>query len=171
MKKIFTTAVIAFVSAIAPLALAGDNTRQAAIAERGKDVMPVSLAATTHIFTKTSKGGLQRVVAKNLADIDQAQLVRRHLQELQQQFLKGDYSSPSHIHGKNMPGLRELRFARKGEIALGYQEVGGGAELSYGTHNPALVAALHKWFDAQLSDHGADATEGHHPHHRATSKR
>jgi hypothetical protein len=28
-----------------------------------------------------------------------------------------------------------------------------------------LVGALHKWFDAQLSDHGADAMEGHHHDH------
>lgn len=35
-----------------------------------------------------------------------------------------------------------------------------GAELDYKTTDPKLVAALHKWFDAQLSDHGSDAMEG-----------
>ncbi|WP_221179057.1 hypothetical protein [Pseudomonas brassicacearum] len=38
--------------------------RQAEVADHGKDVMPFSLAATTHIFTKTAEGGIQQVVAK-----------------------------------------------------------------------------------------------------------
>ena len=32
-----------------------------------------------------------------------------------------------------------------------------------------LVAALHQWFDAQLSDHGKDAVQGH-AHHDGTMK-
>jgi hypothetical protein len=33
------------------------------------------------------------------------------------------------------------------------------------------VAALHQWFDAQLSDHGADAMAGHmHHDHGVMSK-
>jgi hypothetical protein len=28
------------------------------------------------------------------------------------------------------------------------------------TSDPVLVAAIHKWFDAQVSDHGKDAIEG-----------
>ena len=39
-----------------------------------------------------------------------------------------------------------------------------GAELTYRTADPKLVAALHKWFNAQLSDHGADAMAGHQHH-------
>ena len=64
----------------------------------------------------------------------------------------------------NLPGLGALRLAKNGEVAIDYQDVDGGAELVYRVSNPVLVDALHKWFDAQLSDHGADAIEGH-PHH------
>ena len=38
-----------------------DAQRQAEVAGRGKDVMPFSLAATTHVFTKTAEGGIQPV--------------------------------------------------------------------------------------------------------------
>jgi len=38
-----------------------------------------------------------------------------------------------------------------------YRELADGAEIDYVAHTPALIAALHAWFDAQLSDHGHDA--------------
>ena len=88
------------------LAAAGqDAQRQSLVANRGVDVMPFRLEATTHVFTKTAHGGIQRVVAKDAADTQQISLVREHLHAIQAQFLKGDFSAPSHIHGMEMPGL------------------------------------------------------------------
>jgi len=61
-----------------------------------------------------------------------------------------------------MPGLADLKNAKPGQISIVYQNVEGGAELIYKTSDASLVTALlHKWFDAQLSDHGNDAMEGH----------
>jgi hypothetical protein len=138
--------------------------RQAEVAERGKEVMPFSLAATTHIFTKTAQGGVQQVVVKRAGDAEQVTLTRQHLQEIRAQFLQGDYSGPSRIHGQDMPGLAELKAAAPGQIAIAYKDIAGGAELAYTTTHPALVAALHRWFDAQLADHGKDAMAGHRGH-------
>lgn len=144
--------------------------RQAEVSGRGKDVMPFSLAATTHIFTKTAEGGVQQVVVKNPADAAQEKMIRQHLQELRVQFLKGDYSGPSHIHGQSMPGLADLKAAKPGQIAIAYKDIEGGAQLTYNTSEANLVAALHKWFSAQLSDHGKDAMEGHVSHGDAMKK-
>lgn len=138
--------------------------RQADVAKRGKEVMPFSLAATTHVFTKTAQGGVQQVVVKKAGDAEQVRLTRLHLQEIRAQFLKGDYSAPTRIHGQDMPGLAELKAAAPGQIAITYKDIQGGAELAYTTANPTLVAALHRWFDAQLADHGKDATAGHGGH-------
>ena len=126
--------------------------------------MPFSLKATTHIFTKTGDGGIQRVVAKSATDTEQIKLVREHLRDIQEQFLKGEFSGPTHIHGAGMPGLAELEAAKPGQLAIDYKDVDAGAELSYRTANARLVLALHRWFDAQLSDHGADEMAGHHHH-------
>lgn len=63
-----------------------------------------------------------------------------------------------------MPGLADLRAAKPGQIAIDYKDVKGGGQLTYKTGDPTLVAALHKWFDAQLADHGKDAMEGHANH-------
>lgn len=138
--------------------------RQAEVSDRGKDVMPFKLSATTHVFTKSSNGGTQQVIAKLRTDADQVHLIRQHLQDIRGQFLKGDFSGPTHIHGQEMPGLAELKASKPGQIAIDYREVEGGAELNYQTTEPALATALHKWFDAQLSDHGKDAMAGHVHH-------
>jgi hypothetical protein len=120
-------------------------SRQQDVAGRGKDVMPFNLAGT------------QQVVVRRAADREQIDLARSHLREIREQFLKGDFSGPSHIHGQEMPGLAELKASRPGQIAIAYKDVRGGGQLSYTTRDAQLVTALHKWFDAQLSDHGKDA--------------
>jgi hypothetical protein len=67
-----------------------------------------------------------------------------------------------------MPGLAELRAAPLGRIAMTYRELPAGAEIVYTTADPALVTALHRWFAAQLTDHGHDAVAGddHAKHQR-----
>lgn len=141
-----------------------DAQRQAEVSQLGKDVMPFSLAATTHFFAKSETGGTQQVVAKGAGDEAQIKLIRQHLQDIQAQFLKGDFTGPTHIHRLAMPGLAELKAAKPGQIAIDYKDIKDGAELTYKTSDSKMVSALHKWFDAQLSDHGKDAMEGH-PHH------
>ena len=175
MKKLvlsLTTACL--LSGTGLSAVAADAQRQAEVAKLGTDVMPFSLKATTHIFTKTAEGGVQRVVAKNKSATDarQVKLVREHLREIRAEFLKGDFSGPTHIHGAEMPGLAELKAAKPGQVAIDYRDVTAGAELTYRTADAKLVAALHQWFDAQLSDHGADAMSGHvhHDNHDAMTK-
>lgn len=140
--------------------VADSGVRQKEIAQRGADVMPFSLAATTHVFTKTADGGIQQVVTKR-NDPKQAALIREHLAMIAQQFAAGDFEGPEHIHGKTMPGLDALRAAKPGELSIAYRDLPNGGEITYRTVQPRLVAALHQWFDAQLSDHGHDAMEGH----------
>jgi len=151
-------------------AAAADADRHAEVARRGAEVMPFDLKATTHVFTKTADGGTQRVVAKS-DDPRQVALVRSHLREIRAQFLKGDLSGPAHIHGDDMPGLAALKDALPGQVAIGYRDVARGAELRYTTRDHRRVEALHAWFDAQVSDHGADAMAGHAHHHEGMPAR
>lgn len=165
MIDLFRRTALAVLILLPLLSCAADSKRQAEVGRLGADVMPFSLKATTHIFTKTAEGGIQRVVAKSMTDTPQVTYVREHLHEIQAQFLKGDFSGQTQIHGSEMPGLTELKTAKPGQIAISYQDVVGGAELRFSTTNVRLVEALHTtWFDAQLSDHGADAMAGHHHH-------
>ena len=135
--------------------------RQTEVAERGVDVMPFNLHDTSHHFIKNAEGGIQQVVASVSGDDHQVQLVRTHLKEIQEQFLQGDFSGPAHIHGNDMPGLQELQQSEPGEIIITFKEIDSGAELNYVTLNAELVDAIHTWFDAQVSDHGKDASHHH----------
>ncbi len=162
MKNIALFVLTIIVICLAPnFSFAADKTRQGAVAERDVDVMPFDLKATTHIFTKRRIGGIQQVVVKNAGDATQIGLIREHLKKIAAQFSKGDFSGPTHLHGAEMPGLAELKGAQRAEIEIQNRELKTGAEIIYMTQNPKLVAALHKWFDAQLADHGNDAMVGH----------
>jgi hypothetical protein len=151
--------------------MAEDTARQRAVAETGGTVMPFSLQATTHVFTKTPSGGTEQVVAKNAKDADQVRLTREHLASVAKAFAAGDYSSPEQIHGKDMPGLSALKRAKRSEIKVTYAAIESGGQITFMASDPSLVQALHEWFDAQLSDHGHDAMQGHHHMSMGDSKK
>ncbi|MEO6986654.1 MAG: aspartate carbamoyltransferase, partial [Paralcaligenes sp.] len=136
----------------ASVASTADSSRQAEVSARGAEVMPFDLNATTHLFTKTSNGGVQQVVARNPKNRTQIKLIREHLHDIADQFGKRNFSAPTHIHGTEMPGLAQLKKAKPGEISIHYKDLSNGGEVQYSTANVSLVSALHRWFDAQLSD-------------------
>jgi hypothetical protein len=53
--------------------------------------------------------------------------------------------------------VKELA-ASAGRIRIDYQPLPNGAQIVFSTDELRLITALHRWFGAQLSDHGADAT-------------
>jgi hypothetical protein len=130
--------------------------RRAAVAARGAEVMPFDLAKTRHGFADLPDGGLQTVTAMDPADTLQARLVREHLQLEAAKFLRGEFADPMAIHGHAMPGVAELRQSA-GKIRVAFAAIPAGATIRYTTGDPALVAALHRWFAAQRADHGGGA--------------
>ncbi|MFE3448657.1 hypothetical protein ACFXJ8_06930 [Nonomuraea sp. NPDC059194] len=160
-------AVIGAASA-AGYALGGQNgqneaqalaARQAEITARSRQVMPFDLERTTHRFTKSATGGLQTVTADDPADAQQVTLIREHLTKEAAGFSKGDYGDPASIHGGEMPGLRGLEQGHT-RIDIRYAEAPTGAQITYTSSDPALIKALHAWFDAQVTDHGQHAEHG-----------
>jgi hypothetical protein len=135
----------------------GQTQRQRDVRDKGAQVMPFALDKTIHSFDKTAHGGVQRVLVRGDAP-DQLAMIRAHLREIADSFAKRDFSKPAHIHGSDMPGLTEMRAAQPGELDVTYRDLDDGAEIDYVGHTPDLVTAVHHWFDAQLSDHGRDAT-------------
>ncbi|RUW60688.1 aspartate carbamoyltransferase [Mesorhizobium sp. M7A.F.Ca.US.008.03.1.1] len=121
----------------------------------GAAVMPFDLARSMHVFTPLSDGGTQAVTSRD-GDPAQVELIRAHLRKEADAFARGDYADPSSIHGSAMPGLAELR-AGAGRIGVTFATIPAGAHLRFTASDPALVAALHRWFEAQVRDHGADA--------------
>lgn len=161
MNRKLLSMVTASLIVLALPSIAGETTRQQSVAERGSKVMPFSLEATTHVFTKTPVGGFQEVVAKASKDADQVRLTREHLSAVAKKFAAGDFSAPEKIHGQDMPGLSALKQAKRSDIKVTYTPIDAGGKITFASSDPSLVHALHAWFDAQLSDHGHDAMSGH----------
>lgn len=134
-------------------------TRQDEVAERGAEVMPFDLDATTHRFVPLADGLEQIVVADDPADSQQVVLIREHLEAEQRRFQRGNFADPAHIHGSDMPGLATLQ-ARAADIEIAFREIPDGGRLLFTTSEPQLVETLHEWGRAQVSDHGAHAEHG-----------
>jgi hypothetical protein len=133
--------------------------RQQEVAERGADVMPFDLDATTHRFEPVTDGLVQTVRADDLTDTEQIGLIRGHLEEEAERFAAGDYGDPTTIHGEDMPGLAELE-AGASDIAITYEPTPEGGRITYVTDDATLVDALHSWGEAQVTDHGSHAEDG-----------
>jgi hypothetical protein len=132
-------------------------SNQATVHDMGGQVMPFDLSRTTHIFEMTDSGGIQQVIAKDPNDTEQIALIQQHLQHEATLFGAGDFSDPMALHGADMPGIKDLRAAA-GQVKVEYSALPNGAQIAFTTEGIHLITALHRWFGAQLSDHGVDAT-------------
>ncbi len=122
------------------------------VAARGAKVMPFDLTKTHHKFEKAPDGGLQTVTVQDPADSAQIGLIRQHLAHEAARFTAGDFSDPKAIHGADMPGLAALTKGA-GQIWVAFTPLPDGGNIRYTARDPALVQALHLWFDAQMTDH------------------
>ena len=133
------------------------SSHQTKVHHMGSQVMPFDLSKTQHIFQMTESGGIQQVIVRDSNDAEQVALIRQHLQHEAMRFSAGDFSDPTALHGADMPGVRELS-AGSAQIKVEYSGLPNGAQLVFSTQDLHLITAIHRWFGAQLSDHGADAT-------------
>ena len=123
----------------------------------GHEVMPFDLARTLHIFQMTEDGGIQQVVMREgVADAEQVELIQHHLMMEAAAFRKGDFTDPAQLHGATMPGLKELQSGAA-RIRITYRPLPDGAEIRFKSSDIRLITAIHRWFGAQLSEHGGDA--------------
>lgn len=137
----------------------GDSERQEEVADRGSRVMSFDLDATTHVFEERADGGVQTVVADDPEDSAEIAEIRRHLRAEVEAFARGDFRDPAEVHGGRMPGLQELE-AGADRLEIAYDDVPNGGRITYVARDEELVAALHTWFEAQVSDHGPHAEAG-----------
>ena len=130
--------------------------RQQMIHSMSHMVMPFDMNKVTHYFIKTNSGGILRIKAKDPTDTLQISLIRKHLHKERNLFSEADKKDPKTLHGMHMPGLKTLSES-KGKFTVDYKQLQDGAKLTFASKAPAVIDALHVWFDAQLRDHGSDA--------------
>jgi hypothetical protein len=130
-----------------------------AMAARAQQVMPFDLNRTSHTFTKTADGGEQTVVVNDPADTSDLELIRSHLSAEAEQFRSGNYEDPAKIHGMNMPGVKQLADGAA-QVTVVFAPLPNGAQITYSSTDPALISALHAWFDRQSTDHSMPGMGG-----------
>lgn len=177
LHKTASTLLLTALAAAAYAQAPASSERLDEVAERGSHVMPFHLEKTRHIFNKTEHGGIQQVIAKDAGDSEQIGLIRKHLADISERFNQGDFSKQRRIHGDDMPGLAELSSHYR-NVRFAYRELPNGAEIEFSAEDPALVDAIHRYFNAQLSDHARHVAGGqpmkceHKPHeHRHMHRR
>ena len=141
---------------LAATPISAQTTRQQHVHQMSHRVMPFDMSKTVHVFKMTEYGGVQRVVTREAKWHDQIALIQQHLQHEAERFQQGDYSDPEELHGADMPGLKELEEGAS-RIKVSYAALPNGAEIRFETSDLHLLTAIHRWFGAQLSEHGADA--------------
>ncbi|HEY4718895.1 MAG TPA: hypothetical protein VIH14_07770 [Anaerolineales bacterium] len=133
------------------------TVQQAMVHDMGSQVMPFDLSLTTHIFEMTESGGIQQVIADDPNNSAQIGLIQQHIRHEAMRFSQGDFSDPTSLHGDDMPGVQDLA-AGAAQITVEYTALPNGAQITFTTQDLPLITAIHRWFGAQLSDHGSDAT-------------
>lgn len=132
------------------------QTQQQHVHDMSHGVMPFDVGKTVHIFKMMESGGVEQVIAKDKTYADQVVLIQRHLRKEADRFQRGDYSDPATLHGASMPGLGDLQLGAR-RVKVSYADLSDGAQITFKTSDPHLLTAIHRWFGAQLSEHGADA--------------
>jgi hypothetical protein len=119
-------------------------------------VMPFDMNKVTHYFIKNDNGGVLMIRAKYPEDSTQIPLIKEHLNKEKNLFSEGDFNDPKSLHGTDMPGVKTLSES-KGKFNIEYKTLSDGAKLIFDSKDSTVINAIHKWFDAQLKDHGSDA--------------
>jgi len=132
------------------------ETQQEQVHRMSHHVMPFDMAKTVHVFKMTESGGVERVLVRDPQDREQLALIRQHLRHEADKFQHGDYSDPAHLHGNDMSGLAEIQ-ANTVHIKITYRDLSGGGQITFETKDLHTLTAIHRWFGAQLSEHGHDA--------------
>jgi len=158
---VLVSVLITILGTVAVIYLAGwlvppQANRQDTVHNMGSNVMPFDLSQTTHIFEMTENGGIQQVIVKDPNDSAQIALIQQHIQHEVMLFSGGDFSDPMSLHGSEMLGVQELS-AGAAQIKVEYTALPNGAQITFTTQDLNLITAIHRWFGAQLSDHGSDA--------------
>ena len=156
-RPLATARRLAGAALLALSTLAGAQTVQEHVHGHGHDVMPFDLGKTLHVFRMTEDGGTQQVVTRGEdSDPQQVHMIQHHLMMEAAEFQKGNFADPSHLHGAGMPGLREMKEGAV-RMQITYRALPNGAEIRFQAKGIEQITAIHRWFGAQLSEHGADA--------------
>lgn len=131
-------------------AIGAPRAHPPAPAQQAAPALPYNDSNSSQAFQKNQSGGIQQLVANDPKDTALIAAIRAQLEAEADRFGQGDYSGIVKVSGKDIPAGQYLS-AKAGQIGIIYRNVPAGAAIDYQGRDAAAVAAIHDWFDAQLS--------------------
>ncbi len=152
-----------------------DSTRKAGesglrgVLKRGARVMGVDQTKSAHEFDLLPDGARIRLLMAAAEETDSIGVskIRAHLRSIARAFSRGDFSSPSIVHRRVVPGT-SVMAAKRRLITYRVSDLPRGGEVWIITHDSTAMAAIKQFIDFQRADHragGIDSTvhQMHHP--------
>jgi len=130
---------------------ASDDSSFAAVQERGGMAMGVDQYTSSHVFDTTPDGGRISLQRNSDDSLGIAQ-IRTHMKLIQHSFEAGDFSAPSFVHNRNMPGTGVMARKRNA-IEYSYEELPRGGAVVIKTKDPEALKAIADFLAAQRTDH------------------
>jgi len=109
------------------------------------------MAAVHHFLIETGGGTITLDARDTNGDATRTS-IREHLKMIEEDFARGDFSSPFATHGVVPPGVKEMARL-KTDIHYSYQETAGGGRLVIRTDSAEAVAAIHQFLAYQIKEH------------------
>lgn len=125
----------------------------AAVQERGGMAMGVDQYTSSHVFDTTPDGGRISLQRDSDDSLGIAQ-VRTHMKLVQHSFEAGDFSAPSFVHNRNMPGT-DVMARKRNAIEYSYEDLPRGGAVAIRTKDPEALKAIADFLAAQRTDHHA----------------
>ena len=125
----------------------------AAVQQRGGMAMGVDQYTSEHKFDITADGGRIALERDSVDSLGVLQ-IRTHMKLIQHSFESGDFSAPSFVHQRDMPGT-DVMSKKRDVITYAYEDLPRGGAVVITTSDSAARAAIADFLMAQRMDHRA----------------
>ena len=132
---------------------ASRDTAFASMQKRGKMAMGVDQYTSTHHFDALPDGG-RIELQRDVDDSAGVARIRAHMREIAHAFKSGDFSTPTMVHMREVPGAKVMA-ARRASITYEPRDLPRGAELNIRTSDPEALRAIHEFMAFQRGEHHA----------------
>jgi hypothetical protein len=129
------------------------DTAFASMQERGRTAMGVDQYTSTHHFDALPDGG-RIELQRNVDDSAGVARIRAHIREIALAFKSGDFSTPTMVHLRDVPGTKVMA-ARRALITYEPHDLPRGAELYIRTSDAEARQAIHEFMAFQRGEHHA----------------
>jgi plastocyanin len=120
--------------------------------QRGNIAMGFDQNKIRHHFIPTANGGNIVITSLNTNDTKTINQIREHIKDIQNDFLKGNFTKPFFIHAQEVPGTK-IMSEKKDLINYSVNDLSNGSALILKTKDKEVLNAIHQFLTFQNAQH------------------